>query len=424
MEAENKELRRAAASQEVELSSLSANSRYDQGQIDALNRSLTTERAEQEELRRAFTSLTAELQSLSSNTRNDHVQINSLKQSLGTAYAEQEELRQLCTSQAAELLSLTAQMKAEEDQLHNLAESFLKVREERDTIKQAFDSQSNELSIMSAETQDQRTQINELHTLLDTTTAELLDVRNQLSSENAANATGTYLLDELREQMDCQINELHAFLDTTIAERETLRGALSAQAAELLYVQNQLSSANAANANRISLVNKLGEKPSERTEELRSTSEALGRGKARNDLNTLRHRTTRSKTSELRVQTGIQMHTQPDELGVPHLTYAQSTNAVAGPSRIPSHNTATYTKPHGTGQQPVRRRERIQRRFKCGVCMDEKPMDDVTFLDPCGHQFCRSCVKGYVGAKLDDRSFPILCPVCMTDGGRANPGST
>ena len=408
--------RKVITSQATGLAFLSAKTRNDQAQIDTLNRSLSTVEAENEKLKRAAVEHRFELSVLSANSKCDQGRIDALNRSLTTERAEQEELRQLCTSQAAEILSLTAQMKAGKDRSYNLARSFLKEREERIAIKQAFDLRANELSILSAKTQDQQTQINALHTLLHTTTAELLDARNQLSSKNA---TGTHLLEELREQMDGQLNELHGFLDTTIAERETLRGALSAQAAELLYVQNQLSSANAANSNRISLVNELRKQLNEGTEEFRSTSEASGRG--RNDSNASRHRATRSKTGELKVRTGIQIHTQQDELEVPHLTYAHSTNAVAGPSRI---NTTTYTKLHGTGRQPALKCERIRCPFKCGVCMDEKPMDDVTLLDPCGHQFCRGCVKGYVSAKLDDHSFPILCPVCMTDGGRANPGST
>jgi chromosome segregation ATPase len=380
MEAEHQELRQAFASQEVELSSLSANSRNDQGQIDTLNQLLMTARTEQEELRQAFNSQATEFTSLSAKTRNDQIQIDSLKQSLDTAQVEQEELRRSFTSQATKLSSLTAKTKADESQLHNLARSLRKTREEREAVKRALVSRTDELSALSAETQDQRTQINALHTLLDTTTVE----------------------------------------------RETLKKTLSAQAAELLHVRDELSSANAANAGGLSLLDELREQVNEQTEELRSASEAR-LGRAENDLNTMR--------SE-RVRREIQIHTLQGEAAylTPRNTKhqsrthrpsrsAQSTNAVAGPSRTPSHHPATFTRPHGTSLQPVRRHEQIQCLFECGICMDKKPVDDVTPLDPCRHQFCRDCVKNYISAKLDDRNFPIVCPVCMTDGGRANPGS-
>jgi chromosome segregation ATPase len=356
MEAEHQELRQAFASQEVELSSLSANSRNDQGQIDTLNQLLMTARTEQEELRQAFNSQATEFTSLSAKTRNDQVQIDSLKQSLDTAQVEQEELRRSFTSQATKLSSLTAKTKADESQLHNLARSLRKTREEREAVKRALVSRTDELSALSAETQDQRTQINALHTLLDTTTVE----------------------------------------------RETLKKTLSAQAAELLHVRDELSSANAANAAGTSLLDELREQVNEQTEELRSASEALGR--AENDLNTMR--------SE-RVRREIQIHTLQGEAAylTPRNTKhqsrthrpsrsAQSTNAVAGPSRTPSHHPTTYTRLHGTSLQPVRRHEQIQCLFECGICMDKKPVDDVTPLDPCRHQFCRDCVKNYIRCKI------------------------
>jgi len=376
VEAEHQELRRAFASQAVELSSLSANSGNDQGQIDMLNKLLTTARTRQEELKQAFTSQEAELTSLSVKTRNDQVQIDSLKQSLNTARVEQEELRHSFNSQAAELSSLTAKMKADEYKHHNLARSLRKAREERETVKRALVSRSDELSALSAETQDQRNQIDVLHTLLDKTTVE----------------------------------------------RETLKETLSAQAAEILHARDELSSANATGT---LLLDELREQMNEQAEELRSAREALGW--AGNDLNTMSEG----------MQREIPIHTLQDE--VAYLTpknsrhnsrthrpsrSVQYTNAVAGPSRIPSHHNANYTQLHETGLvDPFRTHEKFQFQFECGICMDKKPIDDVTPLDPCGHQFCRDCVKDYVGAKLDDRSFPILCPVCMTDRGGANPGS-
>jgi RING-type zinc-finger len=56
-----------------------------------------------------------------------------------------------------------------------------------------------------------------------------------------------------------------------------------------------------------------------------------------------------------------------------------------------------------------------QRLFVCGVCMEEMPYDSVARPDPCGHTFCRECLRGHVTARLDERKFPILCPTCAAD---------
>jgi hypothetical protein len=63
-----------------------------------------------------------------------------------------------------------------------------------------------------------------------------------------------------------------------------------------------------------------------------------------------------------------------------------------------------------------------QRLFECGVCMEDKHKVYVIQLDPCGHEFCKTCVKKYVDTKLAERCFPIRCPVCMTQDGDSEPG--
>ena len=51
--------------------------------------------------------------------------------------------------------------------------------------------------------------------------------------------------------------------------------------------------------------------------------------------------------------------------------------------------------------------------FKCGVCLEEQPEDFVARLEPCGHRFCRDCIKGHVQSKLEEHRFPVICPSCM-----------
>jgi len=70
----------------------------------------------------------------------------------------------------------------------------------------------------------------------------------------------------------------------------------------------------------------------------------------------------------------------------------------------------------------AQKQQNIKPLFECRVCMEKQPEDYVTLLDPCGHKFCRPCIKNYVRSKLTDHCFPILCPVCMTGRPEGNIG--
>jgi len=62
--------------------------------------------------------------------------------------------------------------------------------------------------------------------------------------------------------------------------------------------------------------------------------------------------------------------------------------------------------------------------FKCGVCLDEHPEDDVARLYQCLHAFCRDCMREYVRSKLAQHRFPISCPVCLVEKPSSEPAST
>jgi hypothetical protein len=64
----------------------------------------------------------------------------------------------------------------------------------------------------------------------------------------------------------------------------------------------------------------------------------------------------------------------------------------------------------------------VQRTFNCGICLEEHPEGSVARIDACGHQFCRECIREYIGSKLDDHRFPILCPNCTAEQGGREPG--
>jgi hypothetical protein len=59
-----------------------------------------------------------------------------------------------------------------------------------------------------------------------------------------------------------------------------------------------------------------------------------------------------------------------------------------------------------------------QRLFVCGICLEEMPYDSIARPDPCGHTFCRECLRGHVVARLSERKFPVLCPTCTANKGK------
>jgi hypothetical protein len=62
--------------------------------------------------------------------------------------------------------------------------------------------------------------------------------------------------------------------------------------------------------------------------------------------------------------------------------------------------------------------------FQCGVCLEEQPEHEIARFHACLHLFCRSCLRQHIQAKLAERRYPILCPVCATDGHNTEPGGT
>lgn len=61
--------------------------------------------------------------------------------------------------------------------------------------------------------------------------------------------------------------------------------------------------------------------------------------------------------------------------------------------------------------------------FECVVCFEDIREEDGIPLLPCAHEFCRSCLAGHVSSKIEERKFPVFCPLCMIDERNANPSS-
>ena len=65
-----------------------------------------------------------------------------------------------------------------------------------------------------------------------------------------------------------------------------------------------------------------------------------------------------------------------------------------------------------------------QRVFDCGVCLDTLSEESITRIDPCGHSFCRECIRGFIVSQIESRRFPVLCPTCTAAPGNNGPEST
>jgi hypothetical protein len=61
--------------------------------------------------------------------------------------------------------------------------------------------------------------------------------------------------------------------------------------------------------------------------------------------------------------------------------------------------------------------------FECGICLSEETEYMVFSFEPCGHRFCRDCVRRYVKSKIEEHRFPIVCPTCTTSKDISQPGS-
>ncbi|KAF9531698.1 hypothetical protein CPB83DRAFT_881309 [Crepidotus variabilis] len=51
----------------------------------------------------------------------------------------------------------------------------------------------------------------------------------------------------------------------------------------------------------------------------------------------------------------------------------------------------------------------------CCICLDGFTSPDYFQIPFCEHTFCKVCLLTYVVGKLDERQFPITCPMCTTE---------
>jgi chromosome segregation ATPase len=311
--------------------------------------------------------------------------------------------------------------------------------------------------------------------------------RNSIENELTARPAPLRDRSESARNDQVQLNLANISLRTAKAQCNELKKVLAKRAAQVSSLEEQLYSANTAKENGEQLLNMQKSEIQKTQEELRRAENDLNVLRfekeeietsfhaLRTEITDLKFRNSELRSENKRLETVMARMT--DEYREERRKIMQSSrnresmflrqasgsagiaNAVAGPSRItlqqsqpsPANSSQislywnSIPREHSvhppnqlSSKSTVATREsddkrlreeqkelvkNIQCLFKCGVCMDEHPEDYVTLLDPCGHKFCRDCIRNHIGAKLAERYFPILCPVCMAEGGKSDPGS-
>ena len=59
-----------------------------------------------------------------------------------------------------------------------------------------------------------------------------------------------------------------------------------------------------------------------------------------------------------------------------------------------------------------------QRLFDCGSCTSTLSEESIARIEPCGHPFCRECVRGLIVSRIESHRYPVLCPTCAAGSGK------
>ncbi|KAF8639063.1 hypothetical protein AX16_010369 [Volvariella volvacea WC 439] len=57
------------------------------------------------------------------------------------------------------------------------------------------------------------------------------------------------------------------------------------------------------------------------------------------------------------------------------------------------------------------------RTFDCGICLEAMPIGVSVGVEGCDHELCEECMKEYVTTKIQERKYPITCPLCQVAEG-------
>ena len=53
----------------------------------------------------------------------------------------------------------------------------------------------------------------------------------------------------------------------------------------------------------------------------------------------------------------------------------------------------------------------------CLICTEPLTREETVSVEGCGHTACKNCLRQYISSRLGERVWPILCPICVAEGG-------
>jgi len=53
----------------------------------------------------------------------------------------------------------------------------------------------------------------------------------------------------------------------------------------------------------------------------------------------------------------------------------------------------------------------------CLICTEPLTWEESVSVEGCGHTTCKNCLRQYISSRLGEKVWPILCPICMAEGG-------
>src|SRR5258706_804467 len=53
----------------------------------------------------------------------------------------------------------------------------------------------------------------------------------------------------------------------------------------------------------------------------------------------------------------------------------------------------------------------------CLICTEPLSQEETVSVEGCGHTTCKDCLRQHITSRLGEKVWPILCPICMAEGG-------
>ncbi|KAI1789534.1 hypothetical protein LXA43DRAFT_1020714 [Ganoderma leucocontextum] len=208
---------------------------------------------------------------------------------------------------------------------------------------------------------------------------------------------------------------------------------------EVLKLQARVRSLEKDNENLESDKQRLGDEVSRLDDKVLELDDELVRLKAKHER--LRNSNQRNAGSSTRTLTSTRSQVPQSPLGTPS-TRTDASVRKPPSNRRPAQNEPTshtsdfhsadalaiqmqraFDEENRKLKREIKRLKDIQPGcFDCGVCFERHQDDHLARVMPCGHSYCRPCLREYAVSKIKEHRFPVLCPSCLADKDRSEQG--